>query len=73
MRNELENGLTLVQQTREYAVDLNTLSGWYGWLFVRGADGLWVSSRKLAGWEIMQAEDQRDAGIVQHGTTVRAG
>jgi hypothetical protein len=71
---DLPNGLTLVQQNPDCAVDLNSASRTYGWLFIRGPErGQWVTYRKLEAWEIMQAEDQRDAGIVQQGTKVRAG
>ena len=40
---------------------------WHGWLFMRHPDGQLVSRQKLKGWEIMQAEDQRDEGIVLDG------
>jgi len=67
----LPNGLILLQQNPDCAVDLNG-DRYHGWLFVKGPDGQWVTNRKLADWEIMQAEDQRDYGIVQQGTKVRA-
>jgi hypothetical protein len=71
---DLPNGLTLVQQNPDCAVDLRSASRTYGWLFIRGPErGQWVTHRKLEPWEIMQAEDQRDYGIVQQGTKVRAG
>ena len=70
--NQLDNGLVLLQQNPDCAVDL-TGGRFHGWLFTRHPDGQWVSHRKLTGWEVMQAEDQRDAGIVLHGTAVRAG
>ena len=68
----MNNGLTLVQQNPDCAVDLRQ-GKTHGWLYVRGADGQWVTCRKLDGWEIMQAEDQRDNGIIQQGTKVREG
>lgn len=37
----------------------------HGWLMRANADGNWVSVRKLETWEVMQAEDQRDYGIIQ--------
>jgi len=61
--NQLSNGLTLLQQNPDFAVDLRS-GKWHGWLFRRHPDGQWVSDRKLVAWEIMQAEDQRDQGIV---------
>lgn len=72
MNNQLPNGLTLIQQNPDCAVALNGGRG-HGWLYVKGPDGQWITHRKLDDWEIMQAEDQRDAGIIQHGTKVRAG
>jgi hypothetical protein len=70
--NHLPNGLVLLQQNPDCAVDLNG-GRYHGWLFIKGPDGQWVTQRKLADWEIMQAEDQRDEGIVLHGTKVREG
>ena len=72
MNNTLDNGLVLLQQNPDCAVDLSGGKA-HGWLFVRGPDGQWVTHRKLAEWEVMQAEDNRDQGIVIHGTKVRNG
>lgn len=72
LNNRLENGLVLLQQNPDCAVDLSGGKA-HGWLYVRGHDGQWVTHRKLEQWEIMQAEDQRDYEIVIHGTKVRAG
>jgi hypothetical protein len=72
LSNQLPDGKILLQQNPDCAVDLSG-GRWHGWLFVRHPDGHWVSQRKLEGWEIMQAEDQRDGGIVLQGTKVRAG
>ena len=60
------NGLTLVQRNPDKAVDL-TGGDWNGWLFFRHPDGQFVSESKLEPWEVMQAEDQRDYGIVIDG------
>jgi len=61
------NGLTLVNRNPDKAVDLRADSKFSGWLFFRHPDGHWVTERKLESWEIMQAEDQRDEGIVVEG------
>lgn len=70
--NQLKNGLVLLQQNPDCAVDLSGGS-YHGWLFIKNDNCQWVKKRKLEGWEIMQAEDQRDEGIVLHGTKVRCG
>lgn len=72
-RNILPNGLTLVQQNPDCAVDLRG-GDTHGWLFVRAYEpnGEFITHRKLESWEVMQAEDQQLYGIVQHGTQVRA-
>lgn len=36
----------------------------HGWLMWLPPSGQWVSKRKLASWEIMQAEDQDHYGII---------
>lgn len=63
--NILDNGLVLLQYNPPYAVELRGGKN-YGWLFKRDC-GNWVPVRQLETWEIMQAEDQRDEAIVQHG------
>ena len=69
---ELPNGLTLLQKNPDYAANL--MGGkMHGWLYFRGENREWVTNRKLASWEIMQAEDQRDEGIVIQSPSVRAG
>ena len=75
MNSTLPNGLTLVQRAPDCAVDLRTTSETYCWLFTRSenTNGEWVTVRRIADWEVMQAEDQRDRNIVQHGTKVREG
>lgn len=75
LSSTLPNGLTLVQRAPDCAVDLRRDSKTYGWLFTRSADtnDQWVTVRKIEDWEVMQAEDQRDGNIVQHGTNVRGG
>jgi len=68
MTNILGNGLVLLQQNPDCAWNPAN-----NWLYVKGGDGQWVTQRKLEPWEVMQAEDQRDGGIVLYGTKVRAG
>ena len=68
LNNILDNGLVLLQQNPDCAWNPEN-----NWLYIRGADGQWVTQRKLESWEVMQAEDQRDYGVVQQGTKVRAG
>ena len=72
MSNVLPNGMILLQKNPDFAVDL-TGGKQHGWLFCRGSENQWVTCHKLANWEIMQAEDQRDAGIVIHSPNSRAG
>ena len=36
----------------------------HGWLMWFTPSGNWVSKRKLASWEVMQAEDQDHYGII---------
>lgn len=69
---ELPNGLTLLQKNPDFAVNLTGGKN-HGWLYSKHPDGQWVTNRKLAPWEIMQAEDQRDNGIVIQSPGVRAG
>ena len=70
--NELPNGLTLLQRNPDFAVNLKG-GEWHGWLYHRGANEQWVSQRKLAAWEIMQAEDQREDGHVIQSPNLRRG
>lgn len=72
LSNKLPNGMTLLQKNPDFAVDL-TGGKWHGWLFSKGGDNQWVSNRKLAEWEVMQAEDQAEDGLVIHSPTVRSG
>lgn len=67
MNNILENGLILLQHSPNKAVDLSG-GRFHGWLFYQHPDGQYVTERKLKDWEIMQAEDQRDYGIVIDGS-----
>ena len=71
MSNILPNGLILLQVNPHFAVSLGA-GGSYGFLY-RKNNNNWVTDRKLANWEIMQAEDQRDCGHVINGSTARAG
>ena len=60
-------GFVLLQTRNGKPVYSACLDGgrFHGWLMWKHPDGQWVSKRKLEAWEIMQAEDQRDYGIVQ--------
>lgn len=71
---EVPDNMVLLQRTNGKASFAACIDGseWHGWGFSRHPDGQWVSVKKLSDWEIMQAEDQRDGGIVQENCTVRA-
>lgn len=69
---KLPNGMTLLQRNPDIAVQLDG-GKWHGWLFNKHPDGKYVSQRKLESWEIMQAEDQRDQGIVIDSPHLRVG
>lgn len=73
LRNVLPNGLTLLQVNPDCAVSLNPQARDHGWLYVKGADGQWVTHRKLEAVEIEEAYDQAAAMVVLQGTKVRAG
>lgn len=66
-----KNGLTLLQVNPLCAVQLDARSREYGWLFTKGADNQWVTSRKLSDGEIEMAYDQAVDGCVMQGTKVR--
>ena len=72
-RNVLPNGLTLLQVNPECAARLDPKARDHGWLYVKGADGQWVTHRKLDDAEIEEAYDQAADMAVLHGTKVRAG
>lgn len=69
----LPNGLTLVQVNPDCAVQLDARDKAYGWLYIKGADGQWVTQRKLSADEIEMAHDQAADGYVMQGTKVRQG
>ena len=71
-RNVLPNGLTLLQVNPDCAARLDVAAKDHGWLYTKGADGQWVTLRKLATDEIETAYDQAADMQVLHGTTVRA-
>jgi hypothetical protein len=62
----LPDEFVLLQRNPNCAVDLSG-GKWHGWLFIQEDDLEWARKRRLLGWEIMQAEDQRDEGIVIQG------
>ena len=72
-RNVLPNGLTLLQQNPDCAARLDPGAKDHGWLYTRGADGPWVTLRKLSDGEIETANDQAADMAVLQGTRVRAG
>lgn len=65
--DDLPPGFVPLQREKGRLVYAACLDGgrFNGWLMWKHPDGQWVSKRKLVDWEIMQAEDQRDYGIVQ--------
>jgi hypothetical protein len=69
--NLLSNGLTLLQTNPDCAVKLDPVARDHGWLYMRGPDNQWVTSRKLSPDEIETAYDQAADMVVIHGTTVR--
>lgn len=64
-------GLTLLQVNPDCAAQLDASAKGYGWLYTKGADGQWVTIRKLSELEIEQAHDQDADGAVLQGTKVR--
>jgi hypothetical protein len=67
MDNKLKNGLVLLQSNPNIAICLDENSEYYGWLFYQHPDGQYVTMRKLKSWELMQAEDQIDEGLILDG------
>lgn len=72
-RNLLPNGLTLLQVNPDCAAQLDATAKDYGWLYTKGADGQWVTLRKLPNDEIEIAHDQAADMAVLQGTQVRVG
>ena len=66
-----KNGLALLQVNPDCAAQLDAAAKDYGWLYTKGADGQWVTSRKLSDDEIKMAHDQAADGAVLQGTKVR--
>jgi hypothetical protein len=56
--NVLPNGLTLLQVNPDCAAKLDQQARDYGWLYIKGADGQWITYQKLTGTEIEEACDQ---------------
>lgn len=69
--NLTPDGLTLLQINPDCAAQLDANHKAYGWLHTRGADGQWVTSRKLSDDEIEMAHDQAADGAVLQGTKAR--
>lgn len=61
--NITEEGYIIVQQDPTFVVDLAYDSPTKNWL-LKLVNGNYISIRQLETWEIMQAEDQRDYGII---------
>ena len=72
-RNVLPNGLTLLQINPDCAARLDPTAKDHGWLYIKGADGQWVTYRKLDNLDIETAYDQSADMAVLNGTKVRAG
>lgn len=70
-RNLLPNGLSLLQVNPDCAADLNPESPTFGWLYIKGGHGQWVTHRKLPPEEIEVAQDQAADMRVLQGTKVR--
>jgi hypothetical protein len=66
-----KTGLTLLQINPDCAAQLDASAKYYGWLYTKGADGQWVTMRKLSDDEIEMAHDQAADGAVLQGTKVR--
>jgi hypothetical protein len=65
--NQLNNGLTLLQVNPDVAAKLCG-SEHHSWLFTKESEEApWLPLRKMNSLEVMQAEDQRDYGIVLNG------
>jgi hypothetical protein len=73
-RNELPNGLTLLQQNPDCAARLDPSAKDHGWIYTRCAetDWRWVTLRKLSDAEIETAYDQAADMAVLQGTQVRS-
>ena len=71
--NVLPNGLTLLQVNPDCAARLDPTAKDHGWLYIKGADGQWVTHRKLESSEIETAYDQAGDMAVLQGTKVREG
>ncbi len=70
-RNHLPNGLTLLQVNPDCAARLDPKARDHGWLYIKGADGQWVTHRRLSMDEIETAYDQSADMKVLQGTKVR--
>lgn len=71
-RNVLPNGLRMLQVNPDCAAQLDPADRAFGWLYVKGPDGQWVTRRKLSPGETEVAQDQAADMAVLHGTKVRA-
>lgn len=67
---QIEDGSIICQSC---AAQLDPKARDHGWLYVKGADGQWVTHRKLESAEIDEANDQAADMAVKQGTPVRAG
>jgi len=71
--NLLPNGLTLLQQNPDCAARLDPAAKDHGWLYTRGADGQWVTMRKLSDADVDTPYHQAAHTPGLPGTHVRAG
>lgn len=61
--NITKEGYIIVQRNPTFVVDLNYDSNTKNWL-LKEINNQFFPIRRLESWEIMQAEDQRDYGII---------
>lgn len=61
--NITKEGYIIVQRNPTFVVDLNYDSDTKNWL-LKEINNQFLPIRRLESWEIMQAEDQRDYGII---------
>ncbi len=61
--NITKEGYIIVQRNPTFVVDLNYESATKNWL-LKEINNQFLPIRRLESWEIMQAEDQRDYGII---------
>lgn len=68
--NITKEGYIIVQRNPTFVVDLNYDSNTKNWL-LKEINNQFFPIRRLESWEIMQAEDQRDLGIILNGDILK--